>query len=230
MKLQISRNSLLLGLILLVGTALRVYRIWDIPVAPEEFPFLLGADPHPAAMRIPFVLFGIFSIYLVYRLGKEWFNSTVGLIAAVFISCMEFTVMYSQIAGPGISGVMFSMLLVYAWYRYLFNPGKYAWYFLGAFVLAGVLCAYTHNITLLFTIMVILTGFPFLRRKSRIPYLLAGLVILGLFIPHLSTSIQQFGQTAGAALPESFPEISEGASNLGILQYFAFLLHFSWVV
>ena len=62
------------------------------------------------AVKIPFIISGILSIYLIYRLGKEWFNPLVGLISGAFVSCLEYTIMYSQIARPYISGLMLVLM------------------------------------------------------------------------------------------------------------------------
>ena len=83
------------------------------------------------AVKIPFILSGIVSIFMIYRLGKEWFNSMTGLISAAFVSGMEYTIMYSQIARPYISGFLLVLIMVMAWSRYLFRPGKHPWIHLG---------------------------------------------------------------------------------------------------
>ena len=94
------------------------------------------------AVKIPFIFFGILSVYLIYRLGREWFNPLVGLISAACFSCMEYTIMYSQIARPYISGLMLVLIMVLAWTRYLFRPGKHQYMHLGVLVLTGSLCTY----------------------------------------------------------------------------------------
>lgn len=51
-----------------------------------------------ASFKFPFLLMGIASIYLSYLLGKKWFSETTGLLSAAFVSVLQYTVMYSQIA------------------------------------------------------------------------------------------------------------------------------------
>ena len=51
-------------------------------------------------VKLPFILSGILSIWLVYKIGKLWFSSAVGLFASAMISTTQFFVMYSQIARP----------------------------------------------------------------------------------------------------------------------------------
>ncbi len=144
------------------------------------------------AVKIPFILFGILSILLIYKLGEEWFNPSVGLITAVFIACLEYAVMYSQIARPYMSGMFFSLLMVYGWQRYLFSPGKSPIAWLILYVLASAICAYNHYFSLMLAAMVGVTGLFFITRQRLIAYALAGVGIFALFIPHLPVFFHQF--------------------------------------
>ena len=177
----------------------------------------------PVAVKIPFLLFGIFSILLVYKLGKEWFNPSVGLITALFVACLEYTVMYSQIARPYMSGMFFSLLMVYGWQRYLFNPGKNPFLWLLLYVLASAACAYNHYFSLLFAAIVGITGLFFIARRRLLTYAMAGIGIFVLFIPHLPVFFHQFGEK-GVEGWLGKPE------NDFILDYIGYIFHFSPVV
>ena len=144
------------------------------------------------AVKLPFILFGMFSIGLIYKLGEEWFNPTVGLISSVFVACLEYTVMYSQIARPYMSGMFFSLLMVYGWQRYLFNPGRSPLAWLMLYVLASAICAYNHYFSLMFAAIVGVTGLFFITRRRLLAYALAGAGIFVLFIPHLPVFFHQF--------------------------------------
>ena len=176
-----------------------------------------------AAVKIPFILFGIFSILLVYKLGDEWFNPSVGLLSAAFVSCLEYTVMYSQIARPYMSGLFFSLLMVYAWQRYLFSPGKRPLAWLSLYVIASAFCAYNHYFSLMFAAIVGVSGLLFINRRRLITYVIAGVAIFGLFIPHLSIFLQQFSEKG-----------VEGwlgkPGNDFILEYVGYIFHFSPIV
>ncbi len=182
---------------------------------------LFGANA--VAVKIPFILFGIFSILLVYKLGEEWFNPSVGLVTAVFIACLEYTVMYSQIARPYMSGMFFSLLMVYGWQRYLFSPGKSPIAWLVLYVLASAVCAYNHYFSLLFAAIVGVTGLFFITRRKLITYALAGLGIFALYIPHLPIFFHQFSEKG-----------VEGwlgkPGNDFIIDYTGYIFHFSPLV
>ena len=175
------------------------------------------------AVKIPFILFGIFSILLIYKLGEEWFNPSVGIITAVFVACLEYTVMYSQIARPYMSGMFFSLLMVYGWQRYLFRPGKYPITWLILYVLASAICAYNHYFSLMFAAVVGVTGLFFITRRRLISYSLAGIAIFGLYIPHLPIFFHQFSEKG-----------VEGwlgkPGNDFIIDYIGYIFHFSPLV
>jgi hypothetical protein len=176
-----------------------------------------------AAVKFPFILFGILSILLVYKLGEEWFNPSVGLITAVFVACLEYTVMYSQIARPYMSGLFFSLLMVHAWQRYLFRPVKSPCAWLILYILASAICAYNHYFSLLFAAIVWVTGLFFIARRRLIAYALAGAGIFALYIPHLSIFFHQFSEKG-----------VEGwlgkPGNDFIIDYIGYIFHFSPLV
>jgi hypothetical protein len=176
-----------------------------------------------AAVKIPFILFGIFSILMVYKLGEEWFNPSVGLITAAFVTCLEYTVMYSQIARPYMSGMFFSLLMVYGWQRYLFSPGRSPLAWLMLYILASAVCAYNHYFSLLFAAMVGVTGLFFISRRGLIRYSLAGIAIFALYIPHLSIFFHQFSEK-GVEGWLGKPD------NDFVIDYIGYIFHFSLLV
>ncbi len=179
----------------------------------------LFGDSEPA-VKIPFIIFGIVSILLVYKLGEEWFNRDVGLASAAFVSAMEYMVMHSQTARPYASGMMFGLLMVLAWHRWLFRPGKHPFIWLIVYVLASALCAYNHYFSLMFAALVGITGLFFVRRSRLLPYLLACAAIFILFIPHLRIFFYQFrerGVEGWLAKPR----------NDFILEYIGYVFHYS---
>jgi hypothetical protein len=175
------------------------------------------------AVKIPFILFGIFSILMVYKLGEEWFNPSVGLITAVFFACLEYTVMYSQIARPYMSGLFFSLLMVYGWQRYLFRPGKSPIAWLILYILASAVCAYNHYFSLMFAAIVGVTGLFFVARCRLITYSVASVTIFGFYIPHLSIFFHQ--------LSEKGVEGWLGKpGNDFVIDYIGYIFHFSPLV
>ncbi|MFC2112506.1 glycosyltransferase family 39 protein [Bacteroidota bacterium] len=172
------------------------------------------------AVKFPFILAGILSIFLVYRLGREWFGGDVGLASAAFMAAMEYMVMFSQTARPYASGLLFSLIMVYAWQRYLFRPGNQPYLWLVTYVLASAICVYNHYFSLMFAAIVGATGVFFINRRRILPYLLACLSIFFLFIPHLRIFFFQFqekGVEGWLAKPD----------NDFIFEYIGYAFHFS---
>jgi len=139
----------------------------------------------PWVFKVPFIIFGILSSLLSYLIAKKWFNETVGLITASYLASIQFTVMYSQIGRPYISGLFFCLLLVYFWSNLVKNPYR-KFYTNGVFfVLSAALCAYNHHFSLLFAVIISIAGLFYLPKNKIVPYLLFGVGIFLLYIPHL---------------------------------------------
>ena len=142
-------------------------------------------------VKLPFTVLGVLSIWLIYLIGKNWFNETVGLISASFITTIQFTIIYSQIARPYISGLFFSLLMVYYWTLIIKNPNKKYIRNIILYVLSSAMCAYNHHFSLLFAVLVGLSGLFFVRKEYLIKYILAGILIFILYLPHLKIFLYQ---------------------------------------
>lgn len=146
------------------------------------------------AFKFPFLVMGLLSIWMIFRIGKFWFNKTVGYIASATTATIQYTVMYSQIARPYISGLFFALMMVWCWSNYLFNgEEKHKRLQLFGYIFFSALCCYDHYFALLFAFIVGLTGLFFLNKENLKQYLVAGFVIVLLFLPHLPITLYQLG-------------------------------------
>lgn len=146
-----------------------------------------------ASFKLPFLLMGVACIYLVYEIGKQWFNETVGLLSAAFITALQYTVMYSQIARPYISGLFFTLMMVLYWTKYVFaDEEKRKWRTLVGFIVFAALSFYDHYFSLLFACIVAFSGYFFLPRKLWKEYSAACVMIPLLFSPHIGITLAQF--------------------------------------
>jgi len=175
-------------------------------------------------VKMPFLLAGLASIYVSYRVGRLWFNNTTGILTAVYISSLQFTVMYSQIARPYISGLFFTLLMVLYWSKYFFQGNKIRHLIL--FVIFASLSTYNHHFSLLFAAIVGFSGLWFVTDKNRVLYLFSGVVIFVLYIPHLPIFYTQLVQGGiggvGGWLDKPGP--------LYLFEFLAWLFHFSVIV
>lgn len=136
-------------------------------------------------VKLPFLLMGVASVYLIYLISIKWYNETVGIIAASFMATMQYTVMYSQIARPYASGLFFTLLMVFSWSRLILNPERKFLRNLVLFTVFASVCTYNHHFSMLFAAVVGLSGIFLVKREYLARYLISGLIILIFYLPHL---------------------------------------------
>jgi len=145
-------------------------------------------------VKLPFVVSGILTIYFTYRLGKVWFNSSVGLIAAMFISFLQYPITYSQYARPYTSGVFLAVLFVWFFHRaFIERTQKHKSYIVG-YILTGAALAYNHHFSLFFIGLAGTLGIFLLKKEKLLTYILSGIMIFVLYIPHLRIFFIQLGK------------------------------------
>ena len=173
-------------------------------------------------VKLPFIISGILSIWISYLIGKLWFDGTTGLLTAVYISSLQFFVMYSQIARPYVSGLLITLLMVYMWSLYFFKNRKPIYLIL--YVLFGAMASYNHHFSLLFAAIVGISGLFLVKKKDVVPYVIAGVAIFVLYIPHLQIFFSQLGQggIGGEGGWLAKPEATF------LLQFLNYIFHFSW--
>lgn len=142
-------------------------------------------------VKLPFALLGIGSVFLIYVIGKQWFNRKTGLLAAAFFAVSQFTVFYSQIARPYAAGLFFVLLTTYFWNKLLFDAKKPSVGTVVGFAIAACLAALAHNFSAAQAGLIFLTGLFFLKKERRLAYWLGGLGALVLYTPHLPVFYQQ---------------------------------------
>lgn len=166
-------------------------------------------DPHPAGVqfflyfwvklfgwsqfwvKLPFVVVGVGSIFLIYKIGRQWFNSKTGLLAAAFFAVSQFTVFYSQVARPYAPGLFFVLLQTFFWYKIVFDPRKPTVGTCIGFAVASWLAALMHSFSTAQAGLIFLTGLFFLPKERRKPYWLSGLGAVLLYSPNIPIFYQQ---------------------------------------
>ncbi|MFM8432330.1 MAG: glycosyltransferase family 39 protein, partial [Bacteroidota bacterium] len=66
-------------------------------------------------LRLPFALLSIGSVYLVFLLGRRWFNVNTGLMVAAFFATFEHPLLYSILARMYSPGLFFCLLAAFHW-------------------------------------------------------------------------------------------------------------------
>jgi len=83
-----------------------VYYYFMVP-----FVWLFHMDPSGAAVMV--ALFGVATIYLLYRMGKEWFSEEVGLMASALYALSPVVIAYSRSSWNPNLVPFFSTLMMY---------------------------------------------------------------------------------------------------------------------
>lgn len=173
-------------------------------------------------IKLPFIVLGLFSVILTYHIATKWFNKTVGLTSSAFIATLQFFVMYSQIARPYISGMFFCLLSVYFWNNYIFFSRKKFDKNLVGFIIGAVLCSYNHYFSLLFAIIMSITGLFYIKKDKLFYYITSGLIIFLCFIPHLRI-------TFGALNMKGLEWLGK-PDALFLIDFLRFLFHYSYLM
>lgn len=173
-------------------------------------------------IKLPFIGCGIGVVWMLYRLGKLWFNETVGLLGAASLATLQYPIMYSQIARPYVSGLFFILLMAFFWTKLVFHPSEKPLKNTLLFILSATLCAYNHHFNLLLAAIIGISGLFFLKKETVTRYILSGFAIFGLYLPHLPIFFYQLkvGGVGWLGKPH----------NDFILDYLGYCFHYSTLV
>ncbi|MBI2966694.1 MAG: glycosyltransferase family 39 protein [Bacteroidetes bacterium] len=150
-----------------------------------------------AAIRFPFALCGIFSIYFLYLIGAFWFNRTTGLLAAAALATLEFPLIYTQIARPYAPGLLFTLMNTWFWTKLLFDDKSQKKSSAILYGITASLCMLTHYFSFLSVVIAGLSGLLFVKRETIKYYLIGGGIAFLLFIPALDVFYYQFFVVGG---------------------------------
>ena len=142
-------------------------------------------------VKLPFALMGVGSVFLVYVIGKQWYNRKTGLLAAAFFAVSQLTVFYSQVARPYSAGLFFVLFMTYFWNKILFGTEKPSVGTCIGFAVTAWLSALAHNFSAAQAGLIFLTGLFFLKKERRLAYWLGGAGALLLYAPHLPVFYHQ---------------------------------------
>ncbi len=171
-------------------------------------------------VKLPFMLAGLGAIYLAYKLSTAWFNSSVGLVTAMMVSFLQYTITYSQYARPYISGLFFVLLFTWSFHNAFVSRSTRWKYHNVMYVLSGAACAYNHHFSLFFLGLAGLTGMLIVPRRYLIRALVSNVLIFLLYVPHLNIFFVQLNKGG----VETWLRKPEPHFFLG---YLAYLMHYS---
>ncbi len=176
-------------------------------------------------MKLPFIICGIASVYIIYRIGKRWFNETAGLLAATVLACAQYFVFYSVIARPYVSGLFLCLLTLYYWLEIVFSDSAKTKHYV-LFAVFAALSALNHHFSMMLAALCGLSGLMFLTKANAKYYLLACVGAIIIYAPHFPVLFAQLkiggiGAASGGWLNP--PE------NDFILNFLFYVFHYSWL-
>lgn len=163
-------------------------------------PFWLSSDPWVVVLFIN--LLNLVSVYLAWRIGREFFSPTAGLVAAALYGVFPMAVVSSKgLWNPGLIP-FFTVIFFYALYSYLI-AGR-AWGLTVAIMALG--CLLQIHLSALALGLVLLLSLLLFRQSFAWRHALAGLAfVVILFVPYFVFEAQRDFQ----AFPDAFRFIGQ---------------------
>lgn len=151
----------ILSVIMVVAIALRLWRLDNVPLA----------------------LIGTCSVYLIYDIGRQWFNRKVGLFTSAFFAVSQFAVNHAAL--PHTTGLFFVLLTAWFWSKIAFSTKKTNAGIYVGMALSILACSATQFFALAQALLVFLTGLFFLPEERRKSYCISGIPSLIVSVPTL---------------------------------------------
>lgn len=170
-------------------------------------PFLLLFNYNPAGPAIFVALLNIFTVYLIYYIGKKWFNLKVGIVSSFIFAISPVVIKYSNfIWNPNIMP-LFSLLFIYFFFE-AFRVKKYHYFLYASLAFVMVMNSHYLGLALLPPVGIywVYKCYLFLKNKTKdkklfLKYtLLAFLVFFISLIPQILFDIKHQGQNTKALL------------------------------
>ena len=102
-------------------------------------PFLWLFNYNPVGPAVMVGLFGVATVWLVYKTGKEFFNASVGLVAAFLYSISPVVIAYSRSSWNPNLMPFFTLLALYVLYKAVNRKGAGGREFIVCGILLGIL-------------------------------------------------------------------------------------------
>lgn len=135
-------------------------------------------------LRLPAILFYIASSSLLYTLGRRYLSEWAGVFAVLGISLLTFPIIHTTFTRPYVTGLFFTVLLVYAIVTFIHSKKKHSIHLiLIALSIAGAM--YSHYFALVTVAVICFVSLFFIPKNKTLRFILSGIIGVGLFIPHI---------------------------------------------
>jgi len=143
-------------------------------------------------IKLPFAMLGVGSVFLVYKLSKQWFGELPALLSAAFVATVQFFVFYSQLARPYAAGQFFVLLLAVQLYPWI--KKKVGIKDVLIFGFTAFLASIMHAFSLAQAGIIVLTLFIAIPKFNRKAFWFAVLLASVLYAPQLPVFLFQLGE------------------------------------
>jgi hypothetical protein len=143
-------------------------------------------------LKLPFILSGMASLFLIYKISEALFNRYAATTTAVFFIFLSYYISQIVVARPYSLGLFFTLGMVYNCLRIKTHPTQLRLYLY--LTLFSIGAFYTHYFSFLqgLTILFLFYYFYYERLNNRYFYI-AVIAAIVCFIPHLGITIHQLG-------------------------------------
>lgn len=135
-------------------------------------PLLLG-NLNPVAPAILTSLLGVGAIYLVYRIGRDFFSERVGLLAAFLYASSPLAIIQSRISLEPSPLPLFGLLFIFASLKFFKGERLFIW-----LVIFSLLIALQLNLSAILLIPLFFSGFFLFDLKKRNVFTLSKILII----------------------------------------------------
>lgn len=115
-------------------------------------PFLWLFHLDPVGPAVMVALFGVATVFLIYYVGKQWFNEKAGLLAAAMYAVSPLVINYSHSSWNPDTVPFFSLLTLYILYKAVTTVRSWKYYVFVGFLLG--ICIQLHYISLFLAVTV----------------------------------------------------------------------------
>lgn len=147
-------------------------------------------------IRLLFVIFGVFSVLVTYRIGREISGERYALIAMFFASIMPMQAWISQYIRGISPAILFMLLSTLFFIRLIKDTGRMRWPDLTGYAVSAILAVYSFYFS--FFILLAQNILIAAKRRADIKYLtrwlLCQIAICAAFLPWLNTFLWQMGR------------------------------------
>jgi 4-amino-4-deoxy-L-arabinose transferase-like glycosyltransferase len=158
-------------------------------------PFLWLFRYNPVGPSIFVALLGVLTSYLLYFVGKKWFNTTIGLIAAFLFAISPVAIKYNTFSWNPNVMPLFSLLFIYFFFTAIFEK-KYNNFIYASLAFIG--CINSHYFALALLPIAGLYWLLSYQKKYLKPTIIAFLVLLISLAPQILFDIKHDGQNSKA--------------------------------